>query len=97
MVDLTDNQIDAALARGEADRRRETRATKVWYDPELKCVIVELENGRGFSFPARLAQGLEAAADEELAEVEILGDGYGLHWEALDVNVSVTGMMAAVG
>jgi hypothetical protein len=30
--------------------------------------------------------------DQQLAEVEILGDGYGLHWEALDVDLSVTGI-----
>jgi hypothetical protein len=66
MVDLTDNQIDAALARGQANRRREPRATKVWYEAALQRVFVELENGRAFNFPSRLAQGLEAATDGQL-------------------------------
>ncbi len=96
MVDLTDNQINAALARGQANRRREPRATKVWYDAALQRVFVELENGRAFNFPPRLAQGLEAATDGQLAQVEILGDGYGLHWEALDVDVSIAGLMVAI-
>jgi hypothetical protein len=96
MVDLTDDQIDAALVRGRAQRSREPRATKAWYAVELKRVFVELENGCTFGFPPRLAQGLEAATDEQLEQVEILGDGYGLHWEALDVDVSVPGLIAEV-
>ena len=96
MVDLTDDQIDAALGRGQANRLREPRATKAWYAPDSKRVIVELENDCTFGFPARLAQGLEAASEEQLAEVELLGDGYGLHWEALNVDVSVPGLLAGV-
>ena len=46
------------------------------------------------TFPARLAQGLENATDDELAAVEILGLGYGLHWEALDADLSVPGLLA---
>ena len=39
--------------------------------------------------PPKLAQGLEKATDEQLAEVEILGAGFRLHWEALDADLSV--------
>jgi len=31
-----------------------------------------------------------------LSAVEILGAGYGLHWEALDVDVSVPGVLAGL-
>ena len=43
-----------------------------------------------------MAQGLETATDDELAAVEILGAGYGLHWEALDAALSVPGLMAGL-
>ena len=56
--------------------------------------MVELTNGYTFAFPTRLAQGLENATDDELAAVEILGLGYGLHWEALDADLSVPGLLA---
>jgi hypothetical protein len=36
---------------------------------------------------------LEIATDEQLAQVEILGTGYGLHWEALDADLSVPGLL----
>jgi len=45
---------------------------------------------------ARRAHGLEEASDDALAEVEILGLGFGLHWERLDVDLSVPGLLAGL-
>ncbi len=47
-------------------------------------------------FPPHLAEGLETATDDQLAEVEILGRGHGLQWEILDVDLSLPGLMASV-
>lgn len=96
MADLTDAQIDAALARGEAVRRTEPRAAAARYDRTLDRIVVELTNGCTFAFPPRLAQGLENASEDQLAEVAVLGAGYGLHWEALDVDLSVPGLLAGL-
>jgi hypothetical protein len=59
-------------------------------------MIVQLTNGCTFTFPPRLAQGLESATAEQLAAVEVLGAGYGLHWEALDVDLSIPGLLAGL-
>src|ERR1035438_3730383 len=96
MAELTDAEIDAALARGKTARATEPRAAKARYDRKLGRVIVELTNGCTFAFPARLAQGLESATDDQLAAVEILGHGYGLHWEALDADISISGLLAGI-
>ncbi len=96
MVDLTDAQIDAALARGKAARLNEPRAMAARYNRKLGRVVVELTNGCSFSFPPQLAQGLEKATDEQLAQVEIIGRGFGLHWEALDADLSVPGLLAGL-
>lgn len=96
MVELTDAQIDAATARGKAARANEPRAAAVRYDRQLGRVVVELTNGCTFAFPPRLAQGLETATDDQLAKVEILGAGYGLHWEALDTDISIPGLLAGI-
>lgn len=96
MADLTDAQIDAASERGERVRAHEPRALAVRYDGRLGRVTVELTNGCTFSFPPRLAQGLETATEDQLAKVEILGPGYGLHWEALDVDLSIPGLLAGL-
>lgn len=96
MVDLSDAEIDAATARGEAARQMEPRAATARYDRQLGRMVVELTNGCSFAFPPRLAQGLEQASDDQIAEVEILGAGYGLHWEALDADLSVPGLLAGL-
>lgn len=96
MADLTDAAIDAALGRGRAAHANEPRAAAARYDRASGRVIVDLENGCTFAFPPRLAQGLEGASDDQLAAVEILGRGYGLHWEELDVDLSLPGLMAGI-
>jgi hypothetical protein len=96
MVELTDAQIDAAIERGRMARVAEPRAASARYDHALGRIVVELTNGCTFAFPPRLAQGLEHATDEQLAKVETLGAGYGLHWEALDADLSVPGLLAGL-
>ena len=97
MADLTDSEIDAVNERGRIARQTEPRAAvTVRYDRKTDRVIVDLTNGSIFAFPPRMAQRLEAATDDELAAVEILGAGYGLHWDALDANFSVPGLLAGL-
>ena len=96
MADLTDAAIEAALERGRRAHESEPRAATARFDRQTGRVIVDLTNGCTFAFPPRLAQGLEEATDDQLAAVEILGHGYGLHWEALDVDLSLPGLMAGI-
>ncbi len=96
MTELTDAQIDAALERGRTAQLHEPRAAAARYDRRSGRVIVELINGCTFAFPPKLAQGLETATEEQLSQVEILGAGYGLHWEALDADLSIPGLLAGL-
>ena len=96
MASITDAQIDAAMERGKQALATEPRAAAARYDAKLDRVIVDLTNGCTFAFPPRLAQGLEQATPDQLAEVEVLGLGYGLHWEAMDVDLSTPGLMAGM-
>jgi hypothetical protein len=96
MTDLTDIEIDEALQRGRIAQRTEPRASKAHYDRRQKRIVVALTNGSTFAFPPRLAQGLETATDDQLATVEVLGSGYGLHWEALDVDLAVPGLLVGI-
>jgi uncharacterized protein DUF2442 len=96
MAELADAQIDAAIERGKIARAVEPRAATARYDRALGRVIVDLTNGCTFAFPPRLAQGLETASDDQLSEIEVLGAGYGLHWESLDVDLSIPGLLAGV-
>lgn len=96
MAEPTDAQVDAALARGIAARLHQPRAAAARYDRQLGQVVVELTNGCTFAFPPRLAEGLETATGDQLAAVEVLGSGYGLHWEALDADLSIPGLLAGL-
>ena len=93
MSDISDAEITAARDRGEELARTEPRAATARYDGASGRVILELTNGCTFAFPARALQGLADASDRELAEVEVLGTGYGLHWETLDADFTVPGLL----
>ncbi len=96
MVELTDAQIEAANERGRIYREAHPHAAAARYDEKADRMVVELTNGATFAFPPALVQGLEKATAEELAEVELLGAGGGLHWETLDVDYSVPGLVNGV-
>ncbi len=96
MAELTDAAIDAATERGRIARLTEPRAVAARYDRALGRVVVELTNGCTFAFQPRLVQRLETATEAHLAEVALLSAGYGLHWEALDVDLSIPGLLAGV-
>ena len=96
MAELSGARIDAALARGRQILETEPRAVSARYDRVLDRVVVELTSSCTFAFPPRLAQGLEAATDAQLEAAEILGAGYGMHWEALDVDLSIPGLLAGL-
>jgi len=96
MADDLDHMFDAAKRRGVKWVATEPRAKAVHYDRKTGRVLVDLENGCTFAFPARIAEGLEHASDADLASLKILGNGYGLHWENLDVDLSVPGLLAGL-
>lgn len=89
-------QIPAASARGEEEDRGEPRAVSARYDAPTGRVVLELRNGCLFAFPAHLAQGLRDAPADQLAEVEVDPGGAGLHWETLDVDLGVAGLVSGV-
>lgn len=96
MVELTDAQIEAANERGRVFRETHPHAKAARYDARAGRVIVDLINGTTFAFPPSLVEGLQAASAAEIAEVEVVGGGLGLHWETLDLDYTVPGLMNGV-
>lgn len=92
----TDDDIDAALAQGRLAAVHLPRAVRAEYRPAEDAIVVELDSGVWLSFPRRLLQGLEHAALEQLAEIEIVGPGTGLHWSQLDVDHYLPGLLQGV-
>jgi hypothetical protein len=96
MRDDLSAMVAEAERRGARSLGTEPRARAARYDRRTGRMHVDLTNGCSFAFPARRAQGLERASDAELAQVEILGLGLALHWERLDVDLSVPGLLAGM-
>ena len=93
---LTREAIEAANARGRIARETQPHAVAARYDAQTDRVIVDFANGATFAFPPRLVEGLHAASLAEIAEVELIGRGFGLHWEALDLDYTVPGLVNGV-
>lgn len=95
MVEVTDAELTAAKSRWTEERAGRPMPVSVSFDHESERIIVDFENGATFLVPARALEGLEHAAPEELAEVELLGET-GLHWETLNVDYTIQGLMAGI-
>lgn len=91
-----EKQIERALKAGEEANRTEARAVAARYDPEQKMIVIDLRNGGPFSFPIAWVFRLRDASDAELAEIEITPSGEGLHWEKLDEDLSVPGLINGI-
>jgi hypothetical protein len=89
-------EIAAARVRGAEAARSEPRARAAHFDSGTGRVVIELTNGCVFEFPAELGQGLRGATAEQLSEIEVFPGGRGLHWEALDADLSVPGLLAGL-
>lgn len=56
-------------------------------------ISVDLMDGRSITVPLVWYPRLLNALPEQLAQWEICGGGYGIHWEALDEDLSTEGML----
>ena len=70
---------------------REARASRVWIEAGWVCV--RLDDDREIRFPAAKNRRLRAALPEQLANIEVICNGTGLHWPELDEDLSVQGIV----
>ena len=89
-----ERQFAEATKRGKEAMKRESRVEAVRYDRRRKRIVVELIDGCTFMFPPELAQGLAGASAEDLSDVRVMGPGFALGWDKLDVHFSVAGLMS---
>ena len=79
----------------EADAQ-EPRAISVTYDQSSSLIVIALKNGAFFSFPPSLVQGLGQASHEELNNVWLDESGRSVHWDSLDADFEITGLVAGI-
>lgn len=89
-------RIHAAMESGREAEENEPRAVMARYDARSKRMIIDLRSGVTFIFPVKLVEGMEEATKRELSEVEILGNGAALHWDSLDIDLSVPQLLMGV-
>jgi hypothetical protein len=90
----TDAEIEEARERAVREALIEPRAASARYDAETGRILVELTNGCLFGFVPSERDLLTVATPEQLAAVEVDLGGEGLHWEEIDADVSLPGLIA---
>ena len=70
------------------------RAQRVWFDDD--SLWVELADGRRIGVPLAYFPRLLQASSQQRAKYQMSGGGSGLHWEELDEDISVPGLLAGV-
>ena len=66
-------------------------ATSVYFDVER--IHVCLSDGREISAPLEWFPRLLNATDEQCQQWALIGRGVGIHWEAIDEDISVAGLL----
>ncbi|MCR4292242.1 MAG: DUF2442 domain-containing protein [Candidatus Kuenenia sp.] len=69
----------------------EANATKIWFDNENMWVA--LTDGRQLSIPLLYFPRLLNATPEQRNNYELSGGGTGIHWEEIDEDISVPGLI----
>lgn len=67
-----------------------TRATEAFVETGVVCI--RLEDGREIRFPASANRRLRDAAPAQLANIELICNGTGLHRPDLDEDLSILGI-----
>lgn len=88
-----DSRYRAAVKLGKLLDKTEPRAVRAEYDAERGVVMVQLKSGCWFGFPPGMDPYLANGTAEQLAAVEVDPGGAGLHWEELDADISVPGLI----
>jgi len=94
---VSDSEILAQIPAARRRAQRDTlRAGKVRYDRAHRRLHVTLANGTVLLVPIDLIASLQRATDQELAEVTVGVAGISLHWEHLDEDLSMSGLVELV-
>lgn len=90
------HQFKAATRRAAEADQVEPRAIRARFDKKTSRIVLELTTGVVVTFPPALLQGLGNASQEDLAHVVVSPHGTAIHWERLDADFSVPGLLAGI-
>lgn len=73
------------------DIKYDVQADSVYIENRMICI--KLKNDAEFRFPASNNKRLSQASDIQLSDVELICDGTGLHWNELDEDLTISGIL----
>ncbi|NJM98035.1 MAG: DUF2442 domain-containing protein [Phormidesmis sp. RL_2_1] len=91
-TEITSAEIARLSARSQERAQIEHRAQKARYDSLTRCLLIKTRKGEDFRVNVDLLQGVASADDSQIANLEILPGGEGIHWPALDASLLVHGL-----
>ena len=74
-----------------AVKTQETLASEVWFDADR--MHLRLWDGRELSVPLEWFPKLRDATSEQRSQWRLIGRGVGIHWDALDEDISVAALL----
>ena len=83
-VEIDDATFAAAAERGADELEAKPRAVSARYDRQADRIAIELANGCTVLFPPMIAQDLQDATPDQLADIEVSPAGLALHWPQID-------------
>lgn len=89
-----DEHLASATAAGRIRRARGELAASVTYDARTARLRIELVSGVGVSIPVAKIEGLASVPASVIRSVRLQGDGYGLYWPSLDLDIAVPELVA---
>jgi hypothetical protein len=90
----TEQQFEAITRRTAERMKRQLLAVSARYYRRGGRVMITLNNGAVGGFPLASLPGLERATPDELRDIVVDGDGYGLHVARLDADISAPHLLA---
>jgi len=96
MADTVEDMLREASAAGTALMAEGTLARSARYHAARAELEITLANGASVAIPAHLIEALRDAPIAARSEVEIAGIGYGLHWPALDLDLSIPALLSGI-
>jgi len=95
--EITDEQIEAQISKAKTAwveaASTEPQAESVSFNSRKLLYVIRLTNGAVFSFPAALIREIAEAPVEDLSNVHLSSLGNSIHWEKLDVDFSIPGLI----
>jgi hypothetical protein len=90
------HQLQKSDQPGKEADSAELRAIHAHYQLRSGRLVIDLNNGTTIMLPVRLLDEFAGASAKDIAAVELAPRGAAVHWENLDLDFSVGGLIAAV-